>query len=158
MGIAAAGDLFFFFTWNAVTSLWWKDNEKSCVSPLRHRNNPSETWRKYLFPPSQIQCLLTPARLIPSSCLSTTLAAMLSHNHQRVASCLGPTKTERSTSLSCKPPTPAGEHPKPGKHAIVFYVEVKMLWLISAEFVLDGNNMKVDLGGRVLFTFGIFFC
>lgn len=80
---------------------------------------------------------------------------MLSHNHQRVASCLGPTKTERSTSLSCKPPTLAGEHPKPGKHAIMFYVEVKMLLLISAEFVLDGN-IKVDLRG-VLFTFGIFF-
>lgn len=31
-----------------------------------------------------------------------------------------------------------------------------MLLLISAEFVLDGNNMKVDLGG-VLFTFGISF-
>lgn len=77
---------------------------------------------------------------------------MWSHNHQRVASCLGPTKTERSTSLSCKPPTLAGEHPKPRKHAIIFYVEVKMLLSISAEFGLDGNNMKVDLrGGTVHF-------
>lgn len=81
---------------------------------------------------------------------------MLSHNHQRVASCLGPTKIQRSTSLSCKPPTLAGEHPKPRKHAIIFYVEVRMLLLISAEFIGDGNSMKVDVGG-ILFTSGIFF-
>lgn len=131
-----------------MTLLWWKDNKKSCVSPLRDRNNLSKTPKHNvnIFFPSQIQCFLTPARLIPSSCLSTTLAVMLSHNHQRVASCLGSTKTEKSTSLSCKPPTLAGEHPKPRKQAIIFYVEVKMLLLISAEFVLDGNNVKVDLG------------
>lgn len=34
MEIPAAGELFFFlfyFTWNAVTSLWRKDNEKAAL-------------------------------------------------------------------------------------------------------------------------------
>lgn len=107
-----------FCSWpQALNSLWWRDNKKICISPLGDQNSLTEppwpeTQTSLHF---QMQYFLTPARLILSSCLWTTWVGMWSHKHQRVVSCLDLTKTKKSTSLSSKHPTPAGEQPKQSK-------------------------------------------
>lgn len=96
----------------------------------------------------QIQCFLTPARLIPGSCHWTTWAATWSHRHQRVVSCLDLTKIERSTSSSSRLPTPAGERPRPRKHAVIVYFGGRdALTNLCRSLFWTETNIKAGGGG-----------